>query len=91
MKAFKYTNREDSFITVTKIEEPYGPDTASVVSVGCTLKGDLDNPSWKVHIPADLAHQVAREIIHLVKYEKRHKYGEFFLYSGINENQDKES
>ncbi|MFT7859692.1 MAG: hypothetical protein ABXS93_02020 [Sulfurimonas sp.] len=40
-------------ISVTKIEEPYGPNTASVASVGISLDGNTENPEWKVHIPID--------------------------------------
>ena len=63
MKTFKYENRDNSYITVVKVDNPYGADSESVVSVGCTLKGDLENPTWKVHIPAHLAQQVADEIL----------------------------
>ena len=49
-----YRERKNAALTVTRLEEPYGKGTDPVVSVGCTLKGDLDNPSWKIHIPLDL-------------------------------------
>jgi len=65
MKCFKYTNRPKSYITVTTIEDPYEDGSGSVISVGCTLKGDTQNPTWKVHIPADLAEGVAQEITRL--------------------------
>lgn len=38
-------------ISVSKIEEPYGPGSDSVASVGISLSGDAKNPEWKVHIP----------------------------------------
>ena len=59
IEAFPYKGRKNSFITVSTLEEPYGKGSDSVVSVGCTLKGDTDNPSWKVHIPMDLLERVA--------------------------------
>ena len=73
MKSFKYKTREDSYITVVKVDEPYGPNSESVISVGCTLKGDLENPTWKVHIPVHLARQVASEVLYIadvVDYER---------------------
>lgn len=65
MKCFKYTNRPKSYITVTQIDDPYEDGSGSVISVGCTLKGDTQNPTWKVHIPTDLAEGVAQEITRL--------------------------
>jgi len=53
-----YRDREKASITVTRIDEPYGKDSMSVVSIGSTLKGDIDNPTWKVHIPVDLVEEV---------------------------------
>ena len=38
-------------ISVTKINEPYGKDSASVASIGISLAGKADEPEWKVHIP----------------------------------------
>ena len=38
-------------ISVTKIEEPYGKDSGTVVSIGISLSGDGENPEWKVHLP----------------------------------------
>ena len=38
-------------ISVAKIKEPYGNDSATVASIGISLAGDAQNPEWKVHIP----------------------------------------
>lgn len=38
-------------ISVTKITEPYGEGSGTVVSIGISLSGDADNPEWKVHLP----------------------------------------
>ena len=65
MKKFKYRTRENSYITVVKVDEPYGDGSESVLSVGCTLKGDVDNPTWKVHIPMHLAREVASELLYM--------------------------
>ena len=49
-----YKNRLKSYILVTEIEEPYGAGSDPVVSIGCTLKDEIYNPTWKVHVPRDL-------------------------------------
>lgn len=38
-------------IAVAHVSEPYGPKSHSVVSIGISLKGDIENPEWKSHIP----------------------------------------
>jgi len=40
-------------ISVTKIERPYGEDSAPVASIGISLAGNAEKPEWKVHIPMD--------------------------------------
>ncbi|MDX9814112.1 MAG: hypothetical protein RBS91_05560 [Sulfurimonadaceae bacterium] len=40
-------------ISIMKIENPYGPDSGTVASVGISLSGDEDNLEWKVHIPLE--------------------------------------
>ncbi|HIP19731.1 MAG TPA: hypothetical protein EYG70_01250 [Sulfurimonas sp.] len=40
-------------ISVTKVERPYGEDSAPVASIGISLSGDAENPEWKVHLPMD--------------------------------------
>ncbi len=42
---------KNGVISVAKIEEPYGSDSATVASIGISLAGDTQNPEWKVHIP----------------------------------------
>lgn len=70
MKCFKYSNRPKSYITVTTIEDPYGDGSGKVASIGCTLKGDIQNPTWKVHVPLDLAVSVGQELIRLASLER---------------------
>jgi len=41
----------DGKITVTTIEEPYGPGSESVASIGISLQANAQEPDWKVHIP----------------------------------------
>ncbi len=38
-------------ISVAHVTEPYGPKSNPVVSIGISLKGDIENPEWKSHIP----------------------------------------
>ncbi|MCF6339221.1 MAG: hypothetical protein L3J10_00485 [Sulfurimonas sp.] len=40
-------------ISITKIDEPYGKNSASVASIGVSLTGDVNEHQWKVHIPLD--------------------------------------
>jgi len=57
-----YKDRPKASIIVAKITEPYGENSETVISVGCTLKGDTDNPSWKVHVPVSILDDVVRSI-----------------------------
>lgn len=38
-------------LSVSNIDKPYGANSAPVVSIGISLKGDDSDPDWKVHIP----------------------------------------
>jgi predicted nucleotidyltransferase len=58
LTAIQYKDREKAFITIAEITEPYGEGSETVVSVGSTLKGDIDNPSWKVHVPVYMVDQI---------------------------------
>jgi len=58
LTAIQYRDREKAFITIAEITEPYGEGSETVVSVGSTLKGDIDNPSWKVHVPVYMVDQI---------------------------------
>ena len=49
-------------ISVTKIEKPYGEESAPVASVGISLTGDSQNPDWKVHIPMDNLEEVIKAL-----------------------------
>jgi hypothetical protein len=60
---FPYPDRENAYITVHTLTEPYGEGSESVVSVGCTLKGAVDDPTWKVHIPIDMLFDVAISLV----------------------------
>ena len=73
MRCFKYSNRPKSYITVTALDDPYGDASGRVISIGCTLKGDTQNPTWKVHVPIDLAESVAQEMMRLCAVARKEK------------------
>ena len=68
--AIPYKDRKNSYIVVKRIDEAYGEGSDSVVSVGCTLKGDVENPTWKVHIPVDLISDVQLALQFAMEDEK---------------------
>ncbi|OQX73370.1 MAG: hypothetical protein B6D59_05905 [Campylobacteraceae bacterium 4484_4] len=51
IKSFKLAGTKEGTISVSHLEEPYGEDSAPVVSIGISLKGNIDEPDWKAHIP----------------------------------------
>jgi len=51
IKEFKLAGTKDGVISVAHIQEPYGSDSNSVVSIGISLKKDSKEPDWKAHIP----------------------------------------
>lgn len=53
LKTFKLAGTKEGQISVSKIEEPYGPNSAPVVSIGISLKAESEEPDWKAHIPFD--------------------------------------
>jgi len=52
-KMIPLSGTKNGVISVTKIDEPYGPKSATVASIGISLVGDGENPEWKVHLPMD--------------------------------------
>lgn len=69
LTAIQYKDREKAFITIAEITEPYGEGSETVVSVGSTLKGDIDNPTWTVHVPVYMIDQIIKTL-HDVKQEE---------------------
>lgn len=49
-------------ISITKIERPYGEDSAPVASIGISLTGNSDAQDWKVHIPMDNLDEVIKAL-----------------------------
>lgn len=52
-KTIALSGTKKGVISVAKIEEPYGKNSATVASIGISLAGDSENPEWKVHLPMD--------------------------------------
>ncbi len=52
-KTIALSGTKNGVISVAKIDEPYGKDSAPVASVGISLAGNANEPEWKVHIPFD--------------------------------------
>jgi len=52
-KTIALSGTKKGIISVAKIDEPYGKESASVASVGISLVGNANEPEWKVHIPLD--------------------------------------
>ncbi len=49
-------------ISITKIEKPYGEESAPVASIGISLAGNSETPDWKVHIPMDNLDEVIKSL-----------------------------
>ena len=50
---FKLADTNYGKIEVAIIDEPYGDNTPSVVSIGVFLDNENKNPDWKIHIPKE--------------------------------------
>ncbi len=42
---------KDGKISIAVVEQPYGTESESVVSIGISLQADAAEPDWKVHLP----------------------------------------
>jgi len=38
-------------ISISTVQQPYGPKSESVASIGISLQSGTEEPDWKVHIP----------------------------------------
>ena len=61
-KIIALSGTKNGVISVTKIEKPYGENSATVASVGISLAGNADAPEWKVHIPMDNLDEVIQAL-----------------------------
>ncbi len=53
---------EKGKISISVVDEPYGADTDSVISIGVFLNKEKTEPDWKVHIPAENVEEVLAAI-----------------------------
>ena len=61
-KVIALSGTKKGVISVTKVDEPYGKESATVASIGISLSGDAESPEWKVHIPLDNLEEVIKEL-----------------------------
>jgi len=58
MDEIELATAEHGKISVSVVEQPYGPKSPSVVSIGIFLKKENAEPDWKVHIPEENVDEV---------------------------------
>ena len=56
----KLSGTKKGIISVVKMDKPYGEDSESVASVAISLKGDVEEVDWKVHIPISNLNEVIK-------------------------------
>jgi len=61
-KTIALSGTKNGVISIRKINEPYGPGSGTVASVGISLSGEAENPEWKVHIPLDNLDEVIKAL-----------------------------
>jgi len=61
-KEISLNGTKKGVISVAKLDEPYGKDSATVASIGISLSGDTNTPDWKVHIPIDNLDEVIQAL-----------------------------
>lgn len=49
--SFMLAGTKKGKVSIAHLDEPYGINSHSVVSIGISLKGDMEEPDWKAHIP----------------------------------------
>jgi len=50
---FNLSGTKNGKVSISKIDEPYGENSDSVLSIGIFLDESKSEPDWKVHIPKD--------------------------------------
>jgi hypothetical protein len=61
-KIIPLSGTKNGVISVKKINDPYGPKSGTVASVGISLAGNADDPEWKAHIPMDNLDEVIKAL-----------------------------
>lgn len=62
LKTIALNGTKNGVISVTKLDKPYGENSAPVASIGISLSGNADEPEWKVHIPLDNLDEVIKAL-----------------------------
>ncbi len=62
IKEIPLASSDNGAITIATIEEPYGKDSAPVVSLGIWLSKTSEEPDWKVHIPLQNLDEVIKAL-----------------------------
>ncbi|MDF1879227.1 hypothetical protein JHD46_06170 [Sulfurimonas sp. SAG-AH-194-C20] len=62
MTTIPLSSTKKGVISVTKVERPYGENSAPVASIGISLSGNAESPEWKVHIPMDNLDEVIKAL-----------------------------
>ncbi len=62
MTTIPLSSTKKGVISVTKVERPYGEDSAPVASIGISLSGNAESPEWKVHLPMDNLEDVIKAL-----------------------------
>ncbi len=70
LKTIPLSGTENGVILISNMVEPYGDASHSVVSIGISLKGDVNNPDWKAHIPYSNVDEVIKAM-----QEAKDKFG----------------
>ena len=58
----KLSGTKKGIISVVEMDKPYGEDSESVASVAISLKGDVEEVDWKVHIPISNLNEVIKAL-----------------------------
>lgn len=66
-RVIQLSGTKKGIISVAKIDEPYGPNSHTVASIGISLAGNSDEPEWKVHIPLENLDEVIEALSELKK------------------------
>ncbi len=53
IKAITMAGQQKGVISVARIQEPYGDNSAPVVSIAVSLQGETNQMEWKTHIPLE--------------------------------------
>ncbi|MEA3456672.1 MAG: hypothetical protein U9R26_09200 [Campylobacterota bacterium] len=51
IEEMRLSGTKEGKISVAVVEQPYGPKSESIVSIGISLQADAAEQDWKVHLP----------------------------------------